>query len=136
MLNVLFFAGPETAMKESMGIVVSDEMIEKSIRSMNSFIAINILATKVETKSAAASSSSAAAADVAPVTPESASSTVRKSEVSAPVSRSRGKSGGKSRESKAESTNKKVLAELVSFPKIIIYTYIHTYIHTYMHTDT
>eukprot|EP01036_Dinobryon_divergens_P026638 gene26638-35312_t len=103
-------SGPETAMKESIGIIVSDEMIEKSIRSMNSFVAINILATKVEIKAAAATS----ATDAAPVTPESASSAVRKREVSATVSRSRGKSVGKSRESKTESSHKRVLTELIS----------------------
>ena len=110
-------------MKESIGIIVSDEMIEKSIRSMNSFVAINILATKVEIKAAAASS----ATDAAPVTPETASSAVRKREVSATVSRSRGKSVGKSRESKTESSHKKVLTELVSRPHTYC-LYIHTYI--------
>ena len=115
--------------ERSVGIPISDEMIEKSIRTMTSFIAINILASKVESTLLPLPH----AADVAPTTPEPAATTVRKSEVSATVARSRGKSAGKSKESRADFAQKKVMIAMV-----VMHTYIllsaHTYIHTYIHT--
>jgi hypothetical protein len=108
----------------SIGIPISDEMIEKSIRTMTSFIAINILASKVE----ATLLPLPHAADVAPTTPEPAATTVRKSEVSATVARSRGKSAGKSKESRADFAQKKVMIAMV-----VMHTYIHTYTNPYIH---
>ena len=122
--SFLFIPGSKGAgmQERSVGIPISDEMIEKSIRTMTSFIAINILASKVESTLLPLPH----AADVAPTTPEPAATTVRKSEVSATVARSRGKSAGKSKESRADFAQKKVMIAMV-----VMHTYIHTYIHTY-----